>query len=322
MEAPVRGRAPDKDWNRIARGLWAPPAEAVSLREQLNAWSLVLPPASAFTHLTAAELYTWWLPASPPHPVFAAMRRSDPRPRHPGLLVCRHPTSFGFTVQGGLRVTTPAETILAAARDLGVLDLVVLGDSALRLGHVTRTELEICAEHRRRGAPLLREVIPLLDKRSESAWESIMRVLQQAAEIPVEPQHPVHDASGRFLARADFWVVGTRRLHEYDGGDHRTPEVQDDDLRRARPLTAADWQRYGFTSRHLRNEPASFIRETDQLLGRPWDAARLRAWEDLLNASMLRRPGRSRALAHWRRAQSSAASGHSGRSRTAARVSG
>ena len=268
----------------------------------------MLPPASAFTHLTAAQLYGWWLPSSPPHPVFVAMRRCDPRPRRPGLLVCRHPKSFAFTVQDGLRVTTPAETILAAARDLGLLDLVVLGDSALREGHVTLTELEICAARRRRGAPLLRELIPLLDRRSESAWESIMRVLQRAAEIPVEPQHPVHDANGRFLARADFRVVGTRRLHEYDGGVHREPAVQDSDLRRDRALLQNGWQRHGFTSRHLLDEAAAFIKDTDQALGRDWDAARLHAWEDLLNASMLRKPGRSRALSHWRRAETE--SGH------------
>jgi len=281
----------------------------------------VLPPASAFTHLTAAELYGWWLPSTPPHPVFAAMRRCDPRPRRPGLLVCRHPKSFAWTLQEALRVTTPAETILAAARDLGVLDLVVLGDSALRSGHVTLSELRLCAEHRRRGAPLLREVIPLLDRRSESAWESIMRVLHVAAGIPVEPQHHVRDEAGRFLARADFWVVGTRRLHEYDGGVHREPEVQDDDLRRDRLLLDADWQRHGFTSRHLLNEAASIIRSTDELLGREWDAARLRAWEDLLNASMLRRPGRSRALSHWRRALAEAESGQSQPSQTVLRGS-
>lgn len=317
METPVRGRAPDRDWHQIARGVWSPPVLTPDARAELTAWSLVLPTASAFTHLTAAGLYRWWLPSSPPHPVFVAMRRSDPRPRRPGLLVCRHPKSFGFTLQGGLRVTTPAETILATARDLGVLDLVVLGDSALRSGHVTLSELEICASQRRRGAPLLREVIPLLDKRSESAWESIMRVLHGAAEIPVEPQHPVHDANGRFLARADFWVVGTRRIHEYDGGIHREPEVQDGDLRRDRLLLSADWQRYGYTSRHLLNEAASIIRDSDQLLGRPWDSSRLWAWENLLNASMLRRPGRARALAHWRRAAvADAESGHPGRSQT------
>jgi very-short-patch-repair endonuclease len=240
------------------------------------------------------------------------MRRSDPRPRRPGLLVCRHPKSFPLTLRDGLKVTTPAETLLAAARDLGVLDLVVLGDAAMRMGHVNRTELEIAVAQRRRGAPLLREVIPLLDKRSESPWESIMRVLQLAADIPVEPQRAVLEEHGRFLARADFWVVGTRRLHEYDGSDHRTPEVQDADLRRQRLLNAHGWERFGYTSRHLLHEGAAIIRQTDLLLGRPWDAARLWRWEDLLNSSMLRRPGRHRALVHWRRALIQQESGQSG----------
>ena len=37
---------------------------------------------------------------------------------------------------------------------------VILGDSALRLRHCTLTDLEITARQRRRGAPLLRQVIP------------------------------------------------------------------------------------------------------------------------------------------------------------------
>jgi hypothetical protein len=75
---------------------------------------------------------------------------------------------FPMNLVGGLRITTPTETILAAARDLGVLDLVILGDSALRLRHCTLTDLEITARQRRRGAPLLRQVIPLLDPRRAS----------------------------------------------------------------------------------------------------------------------------------------------------------
>jgi hypothetical protein len=58
---------------------------------------------------------------------------------------------------GGLKVTTPAETLLACARDLGILDVVILADSALRQGDVTLTELKIAANQRRRGAPRLRQ---------------------------------------------------------------------------------------------------------------------------------------------------------------------
>jgi very-short-patch-repair endonuclease len=203
---------------------------------------------------------------------------------------------------GGLKITTPAESLLACARDLGVLDVVIMADCALREDDVTLTELKIAANQRRRGAPRLRQVISLLDKRSESAWESVMRVLHVAADIPVEPQHEIYDEYGRFVARADLLIKGTRRIHEYDGAGHREAEVHQHDLKRDRNLILGDWQRLGFTSTHLRNEGAAIIKSVDTLLGRPWDNRRLQAWEELLNESMFRRPGRVRALRQWSRA--------------------
>src|SRR5215207_7719670 len=62
---------------------------------------------------------------------------------------------------------------------------------------------------------------PLLEGRSESPWESVMRVLHRTAGIDVEPQKEIYDDGGRFVARADLWLVGTRRIHEYDGELHR-----------------------------------------------------------------------------------------------------
>jgi hypothetical protein len=227
---------------------------------------------------------------------------ADPRPRRPGLLVCRHTQPFPMNLVNGLRITTAAETILAAARDLGVLDLVILGDSALRLRHCTLTDLEITAHQRRRGAPLLRQVIPLLDARSESAWESIMRVLHHAAEIPVTPQHEIFDEKGQFVARADLRIDGTRRIHEYDGARHREADVHEVDLERDRALLAEHWERHGFTSKHLRRDGRTIIADADRLLGRTWNPRRLAAWQALLDNSLLGPAGRARAYRNWRRA--------------------
>ena len=230
---PVRGCAPSSRWRRLARGVWLPPADAPSLDDRLRAWTLVLPPTGGFTHLTAAEAYGWWLPEAPPHPVFAAMPSVEPRPRHPGLRVFRHPCPPALQEVRGLRLTTPAETLLALARDLAPLDLIVLADSAVRQGDVTIDELaRVATGTRRRGAPALRALLPLIDERSESAWESIMRLLHWTADIPVEPQHTLVDGGGAFIARADLWLCGTRRVHEYDGGGHRDPEVHEADLTR------------------------------------------------------------------------------------------
>jgi hypothetical protein len=35
-----------------------------------------------------------------------------------------------------------------------------------------------------------------------------------AADIPVEPQHEIFDEYGRFVARVDLLIKGTRRIHE------------------------------------------------------------------------------------------------------------
>jgi very-short-patch-repair endonuclease len=270
--------------------------------EELAAWQLVLPRTAAFSHLTAAQLRGWWLPATIAHPVFAAMLNADSRPRRPGLLVCRHTQPFPMNLVNGLRITTAAEMILAAARDLGVLDLVILGDSALRLRHCTLTDLEIAARQRRRGAPLLRQVIPLLDARSESPWESIMRVLHRVAEIPVTPQQEIFDEQGRFIARVDLRIDGTRRIHEYDGARHRDADIHAHDLERDRALLTDRWERHGFTSKHLRRDGAAIIADADRLLGRAWSPRRLATWQSLLDQSLLGRAGRARAYGQWRRA--------------------
>lgn len=295
-----RGQRRLAGWRRMSYGLYIENQKAGGLADQLRAWSLVLPPLAAFTHLTAAELRGWWLPQKIAHPVFAALCEGDPFPHRAGLFVSRHPYRVPSELVSGIRLATPAETLLAAARDLGVLDLVLMGDSALRLGHCTIDELVTVAARRRRGAPMLRRIIGLLDKRSESPWESVMRVLHQAADIPVEPQYEVFDQWGRFVARGDLWIVGTNRLHEFDGGKHREPEIQSRDLNRDRLLIEADWQRFGFTRAQLLNEGASIITSADRLLGRSWDPARLRRWHALIDDSMFGRQGRARALRNWR----------------------
>jgi hypothetical protein len=112
---PARGWLRGQEWERITRGVYAAALSRTQL-EELAAWQLVLPRTAAFSHLTAARLRGWWLPATIAHPVFAAMLNADPRPPRPGLLVCRHTQPFPINLVSGLRITTAAETILAVAR--------------------------------------------------------------------------------------------------------------------------------------------------------------------------------------------------------------
>jgi hypothetical protein len=70
---PFRGTTRKRQWQRLSRGLYIPRTRARCLTETLRGWELVLPKSAAFTSLTAAELYGWWLPQAVPHPVFAAV---------------------------------------------------------------------------------------------------------------------------------------------------------------------------------------------------------------------------------------------------------
>ena len=116
--------------------------------------------------------------------------------------------------------------------------------------------------------------------------EAVMRVLHVAAGIEVEPQKKIYDSFGCFVARADLWLVGTQRIHEYDGDVHRERQVHRNDLTRDRRLI----------------EIASIIASADRLLGRSWDRKRLARWEVLLDDSLFRPAGRSRAMSRWQRA--------------------
>ena len=284
MDEVVQGHRRGAGWTAVGYGLHV--RGEPSFEGRLRAWRMVLPPGAVFTHLTAARLRGWWLPAGP-MPVQVAVGERDPHPQRSGLAVVRLVERPRAEELSGLPVATAAETVLAAARDLEVLDLVPLADSALHLGDCTTEELAAVARQRRRGAPRLRQVLPLLDGRSESAWESVLRLLHHAAEVDVEPQHRIEDHAGRFVARADLWVVGTRRLHEYDGEVHRDRDTHRADLARERRLVENAWQRLGWTAAEvLQGGPV--IASADALLGRPWRSSRLARWRSWVAASSWR----------------------------------
>jgi very-short-patch-repair endonuclease len=294
----VRGKVRRVGWSAVTPGAHVAAQDPV-LADRLRAWALVLPKSAAFTHLTAAELRGWWLPAAVPRPVFAAVPLQDRHPQRRGLRMTRLAAVAAEPV-AGIPVTTAAETLLACARDLEVLDLVPLADSALRLGHCEPDEMAALAATRRPGARMLRRVLPLLDRRSESAWESVLRVLHVAVDVPVEPQHVVRDAAGAFVARADLWLVGTRRLHEYDGEVHRDRHTHRADLDRDRRLVEAGWQRCGYTATEVLRRGGSIIASADAVLGRGWDPGRLNVWRGLVRASLYGPEGRARVRSRWR----------------------
>ena len=162
----------------------------------------------------------------------------------------------------------------------------MLLDSALRCGDCDRAEVQDLVASGRPGSQRLQGALNWSDPRSESAWETLLRILHRVCDIEVEPQYAVTDADGGFLGRGDLWLVGTKTLHEYDGSDHLKRRRQRSDLKRARRLGNGDWQRRGFTADDVLHQATSILRDADLALGRRHDPSRIRAWHDLLRRSL------------------------------------
>ncbi len=278
-------------WRGLARGVHIPESEPRTPGQQAHAWRCLLGEGITFTGLTAAALRGWWLPAVTAQlPAFIAIREQDLRPRRVGLRVSRHRLRIPSVDLDGLEVATPAETILACARLVSLVDLVILGDSALHLGDCTEQELQLAATQRRRGARALRRALPLLDGRSESPGETLLRVLHTSCGIPVEPQFVISDRD-QLVARADLRITGTRRLPEYDGAHHRDPAQYERDRRRDRRLQELGWEPYSYSVISVLREPVRILRDADEALDREHVSARIRRFYELLNPSSYTRLG-------------------------------
>ncbi|GAB2986431.1 hypothetical protein [Nocardioides montaniterrae] len=253
---------------------------------ELKAWAETLPASCCFTGLTAARLYRLWLPPLPASmPSFIAMPADRQTRRSGSLVVCRHTPMIPSEVRRGLRVATVPETLLACAREVSLLDLVVLVDSALHLGRCSLADLEGIARCRRRGAPRLREALRWCDRRSESPWETLLRVLLRSCDIPVVPQAEARDRDGRFVARADLLVAGTRTLEEYDGAHHRDARTYARDRRRDSDLMANGFVRHGWVAREVVHDGWRIYVTACRALGREPDFRALETWKRLLAAS-------------------------------------
>lgn len=295
----IRGRGRRAEWTSVSRGLHRRSDAVDPWFAALHAWQLALPRSACFTGLTAAAVRGWWLPELPKEvPVFAAGVDGEHAPVRRGLRFSRHPAAPTRERHRDLWVSSPGETLLACARDLGLLDLVLVVDGALTSG-ATRDELSAVAAQRRRGAPALRRALAAADPRSESPWETVLRMLHHCLWAEVEPQHRVHDGDGRFVARADLWLVGTHTIHEYDGGVHLEREQQREDLRRIRDLQRCGWTRNGYTATEVVRSPAIIARDVDRALGRPGDVRRLARWSALLRESGCTPAGRARLATRW-----------------------
>lgn len=305
-DKPIRGQVRLIGHRRVSHGLYLRLREGLTddqeFVRELEAYLLVLPRSAVFTHVTGARLLGWRLPKLPDQvPIFVAVDQKDPRPRRHGLICSRLVRERNPVKRIDLPVEAAEEILLRMARDFGVLDLVIVVDSALEKGDLDPDRMEALLRSRRPGVRMLRAAYELATSKSESAPETVLRVFHAAIDVPVEPQVDLFDDRGTFIGRADLLVTGTGRVHEYDGEHHRDKDQHRVDLRRERGWAGSPYTRSGFALDDLLNHPAVVMHEIDRALGRPHLARRLRRWRRIVDNSLYSEAGRERIMNRWRR---------------------
>ena len=267
------------DYCQPVNGVSMLASAADDLMARCRAVSLMLSDGAVFTHVTSAQLRGWWLPPLDDLPLIACTDGEAPHHDRRGVYVrrCEIPTGHRHAVRD-VPVASSAWTIVELAEHLALIDLVAVIDGALHLRHTTVEEIRSTMRPGRRGVRMLRRALDLCDGRSESRWESVLRLLHVMSGIEAEPQHLVRNEFDIIVARADLWIVGTRRLAEYDGADHRDRHQHRKDLKREKCLSRLGFERYGYTAAEILGDPARIVTDAERALGLPGNPSRIGLW--------------------------------------------
>ena len=172
------------------------------------------------SHTTAAALHgfdTWAVDPSPIHLTRAdagASRREPDVIHHRGRL-----STSDVVERDGLLLTNPARSVVDAATLLPVESGLVIADSALRSGSVSKEEIVDLTESRERwpGTQHLGLVHRLADGR-KSVGETRSRYLFWSQGLPLpQLQYPVLDHRGHVAGITDFAWPEAGLLGEFDG---------------------------------------------------------------------------------------------------------
>ena len=268
------------------------------LATRCRAIQRVLPPAAVWSHYTGAMLRGWsrpWLPSRVP--LFASLPGGGTHLHRGGVYVARTDgAACDPEVRDGLRLASAPAILAQLARDLSLLDLVAVMDSATHLGDVSIDEIENSLRPHQWGAPMLRRAMADVDPRAESWWETPLRLLHSWSGIDVQPQYEIRDDWGDVIVRGDLWIVGSRRLHEYDGAIHDEREIRKRDLARDKTLGRIRWERYGYVALDIVRDPERILRDAEEALGLPHRPQRLKRWRAEAARSTLSASGRRRLV--------------------------
>lgn len=256
---------------RVFRGVYrdarCEPGPALLAR----ALGLVLPEDAVISGHTAAWLHGHGPSSARDHVPEAVVPRGCCIPRRRGLRVREALVpDREVSVVAGLRVTSPARTVLDVARRPGDLtEAVVVADALLQRGRCTRAELAegLTGMRRWRGVAQARAVVEHAEPLAESPGETRLRMALVLGGLPrPEAQLRVTRPDGSFAARCDLAYPDVRLLLEYDGVEVHGPDQLAADLTRQNLLFDLGWHLRRFTGFHVRHRQRAIVASVGALL--------------------------------------------------------
>jgi predicted transcriptional regulator of viral defense system len=231
-------------------------------------------PGGVISHTSAALIHTIDLIGDQPAEVTITGRAGGRRGHRNGVHTYANAMPDQHVVSKyGLRVTTPARTVLDLARTLSFAAGVVAADSALHQGLTTVAELLYLAEpyRQRRGGYQAHRVMMFADGLAESPLESLARVAFDEGGLPVPELQARIAANDDFIGRVDFLWRKYKLIVEVDG-----ETKYDIDPRRARKELLRDkaLRRAGYEVIHF--SWAEITTQPGQVIAAIWAALRAR----------------------------------------------
>ena len=229
---------------------------------------LAVPGRTAASHRTAAHL--WEFTSDEPDTIEVVTLRHD-RIHAEGFTIheSKNLLPEDLATKKGIRVTTPARTIvdLGASASLGVLAKCL--DNGLRTGQFTLDEVQNAIKRLAKpGRNGIRAIRMLVDERlhlasiTESALEDLFRSVLLRSGVPLpEAQYEVRDPTGTQIGRFDFAYPEAKALIELDSERwHMDPTSFQRDRDKQNQAHALGWTVYRLTWRQLQREPSTVIR--------------------------------------------------------------
>lgn len=248
-------------FQRIFYNLYVSQAVTVSPLVRARAALKVSPHGSHASHVTAGEIWGGCVPEQPYSHVSSP--RTQSRCQRRGIRNHDVHDAAQVVTYRGVRVSSPTQTFLDLAAVVDLVDLVVFGDSMVRAGRFTVTDLMQAADAwRGRGRRLAHRAARLVREGVDSPMESRLRMLIVLAGLP-EPKVNViiRSRRGGWLVRFDLCYPGLKVVVEYDGRQHAESDEQwDHDIDRRERLDQWGYRLVVVRSKGIYVDPGRTLR--------------------------------------------------------------